>query len=411
MTKSNNIELVINPDRFNYLLDLYKINYTDFAAMLNEGRKKDRMNGDQLESIVKNKNVSIKLLKRIDKVFIKGLTWYLTKRDLPERKSSSIFFRKDKFNSELKLESKKIVNKYEELKSEIQILCRNINYEAIRVNKYYSLEDRPEIISNEIIKQYETTKITLMKKNVIKAATEEDHRKYLINTIRIFEAWNIFTFELLETWNKKEKVEFNGFFIDPNIIVLKKQKHIKREIFTLCHEFAHYLLNLEEIDEEVDYNVNVKLNKVEKWCSDFSFYFLLGESKSKYEEFIYANKSNNYYKNEIDEICNKTHLSHMAVYTKLRIENKISQGDYENKIKELWKHIEDYEKNEKKKWEIKKQELAKLGKEPFVVIKPIESTLFKEIVKVNYFQGSINELALREYLNIKPDTNIEKVIY
>lgn len=94
MTKSNNIELVINPDRFNYLLDLYKINYTDFVAMLNEGRKKDLLNGDQLESIVKNKNVSIKLLKRIDKVFKKGLTWYLTQRELPERKSSSIFFRK-----------------------------------------------------------------------------------------------------------------------------------------------------------------------------------------------------------------------------------------------------------------------------------------------------------------------------
>ena len=52
----------------------------------------------------------------------------------------------------------------------------------------------------------------------------------------------LFVFEYIETWNKKEKTNIDGFYLKPNVIVLKHHKHYKREIFTLAHELGHCLL-------------------------------------------------------------------------------------------------------------------------------------------------------------------------
>ena len=56
------------------------------------------------------------MLKKIDTVFGKGLNYYLDPKQLREAKEESIFFRKDKFNAELNLSAKKIVNHFEEEK-------------------------------------------------------------------------------------------------------------------------------------------------------------------------------------------------------------------------------------------------------------------------------------------------------
>ncbi|MFX4971243.1 ImmA/IrrE family metallo-endopeptidase, partial [Acinetobacter baumannii] len=64
------------------------------------------------------------------------------------------------------------------------------------------------------------------------------------NFISKFAENNILVFEFIETHNKKEKANINGFYLTPNVIVLKRnQKSFSREIFTLAHELGHYLLN------------------------------------------------------------------------------------------------------------------------------------------------------------------------
>ena len=65
---------------------------------------------------------------------------------------------------------------------------------------------------------------------------------------------NIMVFEFIETWNKKEKANIDGFYLKPNLIVLKRHQSFSREIFTLAHELGHYLLDEEEI-EEINYSV------------------------------------------------------------------------------------------------------------------------------------------------------------
>ena len=42
---------------------------------------------------------------------------------------------------------------------------------------------------------------------------------------------NILVFEFVETWNKKETANIDGFFINPNLIVIKRyQRAFRREI-------------------------------------------------------------------------------------------------------------------------------------------------------------------------------------
>ena len=98
----------INPKRLRYILDLYKISDEELISILNKDRKRNLLNHDDLKQILNQKReVDVPLLKRIDNIFERGLTWYISKRDLPEKKSSSIFFRKESFNSELNFSRKK----------------------------------------------------------------------------------------------------------------------------------------------------------------------------------------------------------------------------------------------------------------------------------------------------------------
>ena len=107
----------------------------------------------------------------------------------------------------------------------------------------------------------------------------KDRKAFLKSIITKLADNNVLVFEFVETWNKKEKANINGFYLAPNVIVLKRQKSYRRETFTLIHELGHYLLNFEEIDEKIgdDYSAYESLDKIEKWCNDFAYYFLIGE--------------------------------------------------------------------------------------------------------------------------------------
>ena len=95
----------------------------------------------------------------------------------------------------------------------------------------------------------------------------------------------------------------------------------------------------------------------------------------------------------------------------MRIEDKISQIDYDNKREEINEILEkrklEKELNRKFEREVAKEQ----GKKIIAFQKPIESHLFREIVKINYFAGNINENRLRDYLHISDSKSIDQVIY
>jgi Zn-dependent peptidase ImmA (M78 family) len=403
-----NLEFQINPERLKYLLDLYKLTKEDFLIKIQGKNKNPVLSINELNKVLNNnQKVKVSILKKIDAIFEKGVSWYISRRNLPSREKYSIFFRKNKFNSPLNIGSIKKVEEFERKKNEIETLCNNISYN-MKKQFNFCLNDNPEIVAKKILKEFDVKRLKLKKDVLLKKGNSD--RDYLENLIRIIEEFNVFIFEFTENWNKKEKVDFNGFFITPNLIVIKRQqKYLKREIFTLLHEFAHYLLGEEEIDEKVGEVQNI--NDVEKWCNDFAFHFLIGEYSVKLSGLNKAEESNNFHQEVIEELSNKTRLSSLALYTRLKIINKISTQTYNQIKNNIIESIEKKQIEEKLARELENQILKEQGKKPFGMSpKPIESKLFREIVRINYFEGNISESKVFEALKIN-NKHIDEVIY
>jgi len=386
----------INSNRINYLLKLYNLKDQELLDKLYTGKKKislDLLN----DRLFKQKEVDLSFLKKLDKLFNKGLVWYISKREI-DAKGSSIFLRKDKFNSDLNFNARKIINKFEEQKLDVQLLGKLINYNLNRQFNKYSISNNIKDVKEEIIKKFNNKTEELISKKIIKPIIKTE-KEYLERLIRIIESFNIFVFEFIEHKRTKEKSNFSGFFIKPNVIVIKRQKYLRREIFTLMHEFAHYLISTEEIDQLEDNNQNT--SDIENWCNDFAFNFLINDYYKEFNDLILANKENNYYEEEINDLYSKTYLSKTAFYTRLLKESKISSFDYNNIYSKIQESINKEEQDKK----LKEQETLEITKQDkvkhFGISKPIQSNLFVEILRFNYFEGNIDQGKICKYLKIK----------
>jgi Zn-dependent peptidase ImmA (M78 family) len=305
-----------NISRLRYLLTLYKMTVEDLLLTISEGLKNHLTKDDILSN-----EINISHLKRIDKVFNKGLHYYLDPKSPEVSKDASIFFRKNKFGTDLNIGAKKIVNQFEDFKISLSAISKLAEINIDRTLSVYSVKDDPKIIARKI------RKILYPEFNPVP-------KEFLRALISKFAENNILVFEFVETWNKKEKANIDGFFLNPNVIVLKRQQSsFRREIFTLIHELGHYLINEEEIEElDISNLANNKPSAIERWCNDFAYHFLSGEFDKAFEQINKADGSNDYYFDLIESISQKTHLSQIALFTKLLFQKKITQSNY-NTIK------------------------------------------------------------------------------
>ncbi|MBW3518429.1 ImmA/IrrE family metallo-endopeptidase [Flavobacterium sp. NKUCC04_CG] len=334
-------------------------------------------------------NIELGHLKRIDKVFNKGIHYYLDPKSPDVSKDASIFFRKTKFDVDLSLGARKIVNHFEEFKISLSAIAELSDIKFDRTLPLFTINSEPKIVATTI-------------RSLVNPEFKVRDKDFLTELIKKLAAKNILVFEFVETWNKKEKANIDGFFLKPNVIVLKRQQtSFKREIFTLAHELGHYLLNEEEIDR-IDYQdfVNQKLSRIETWCNDFAFYFLSGELEQIIGTMDSSNAHNDYNMDLIQSISEKTHLSSMAIFTKLLLLNKISPADY-NQVKIGF----DEEFRIKSEALKAKRELDKLngikpgGSTPIA----IKSPLLVSTIQTAFYEGVINEIEFCKKLNIKPD--------
>jgi Zn-dependent peptidase ImmA (M78 family) len=379
--------ITINTERVNHLLKLYRLSKEDVLLQVNKGLKKHLT-----ESEVFNSSISISLLKRIDTIFNKGLNYYIDPKDLKESKEESIFFRKDKFNAELSLGAKQIVNQFEEEKIALSALAKLSGLNTNRILSFYTIKNDPKKVAAEL-------------RNSIYPGFNRDKKGFLKSLINKFAECNILVFEFVETWNKKERANINGFYLAPNVLVLKRnQKSLRREIFTLVHELGHYLLNEEEIDEKVyedfiDYN---SLNQIERWCNDFAYYFLAGKYETDIDKLEQASAKNDYHHSLISSISENTNLSTIAIYTRLLLDKKISAADYRKISDEIFESIKEREKQEKLTREIEKKQAESEGRKiKGSTPKPIKSPLFVKTIQSAFFEGVINEAEFCRRLNIK----------
>jgi len=379
-----------NISRLRHLMQMYRLTEDELLSQVSQGLKTPPSNSD-----IFSKDIKLNYLKRIDKIFEKGLHYYLDPKAPEDSKEASIFFRKASFvTDELSIGAVKIVNKFEELKLSLEAIATLSEIEFTRNIRKFNTDESPERSALEI-------------RELLYPAFTEKRRDFLKLLISKLAEKNILVFEFVETHNKKEKANIDGFFLKPNFIVLKRHQSFRREIFTLAHELGHYLLNEEEIEKIEYYGMAEKnISKIERWCNDFAFAFLAGPYLRTLNALGIANSTNDYHINAIEEISSKTHLSEMAIFTRLLYQKQISQSSYNNVRNDYEEQFRRrQEEKERDKQLLKEQGIKQRGS----VAQPIPSPLFISTIQTAFYEGILNEYEVSKRLNIKPE-KLEKYI-
>lgn len=376
--------------RIEQLIRQFRLEKDEFLDLVSEGLKTKLAWEDIFQE-----EILLNHLKRIDKIFSKGLSYYLDPAPPIQSKESSIFFRKEKFGADLNLASKKIVTQFEEMKLSLSGLAKMSDLKMDRMLPIFSVDE-------------DANKAAKIVRETLYPKVPKDSKKFLEALIDKFAASNILVFEFVESPNLKQKVNIDGFYLQPNVIVLRRnQDYFKREIFTLAHELGHYLLNQEEVESmDYDHLAVGAISKIEKWCNSFAFAFLAGEKLIELDELPQSGVSNNYSHEEIKAISDATHLSFTAILTYLVRKGKMSGAIYGRMKKEQEDAIQAKKDLEKKKRELEKE----MGKPSMgAQAKPIQSPLFVSAIQTAFFDGVINEYELCKTLHLKPE-QLEKYL-
>lgn len=373
-----------NISRLKYLLSLYKITVDDLLLLISKGLKTSLTKDDIFAT-----EINLSYLKRIDKVFNKGLHYYLDPKSPEVSHDASIFFRKTKFGTDLNIEAKRIVNQFEEFKISLSAISKLADLNTERTLPVFTIDQNPSTVARQIRKD-------------LYPEFNSTPKEFLRNLITTFAENNILVLEFVEAHNKKEKVNIDGFFLNPNVIVLKRQQSsFRREIFTLIHELGHYLINEEEIEQLDIYNLaNSKISAIERWCNDFAYHFLCGELDKEFEKIEIADESNDYHFDLIEKISKETHLSKIALFTRLLYQNKLTQSNYNNIKADFDEKFRIRQEEKKKQKELDKlQGVSNKGSAP----KPINSPLLISTIQTAFYEGVINEYDVCKALKISPD--------
>lgn len=367
------------------MLKLYGMSREQLLSALNENRKRPFSLAD-----LSGDEIRVALLRKVDEIFKKGLSFYLDFSPIDASQQTKVFFRKKQFQSDLTMEDKRIVDSFESLKSLLD------GYRALTdtTNACYPLSHiadttmHPQAVADKV-------RVRLLPDNKI-----SDHRRFLKAIIQKLADINVYVFEFVETWNKKEKATIDGFFIKPNVIVLKRQRSYKREIFTLAHEIGHYLLGVEDV-ESLDMSRVEKSrasNAIERWCNDFAFYLIAGDAVNELDRFKGYSEDLN---QAIDELASSTHISKMAWYTKLAYDNKVPMSRYAVIIQRL---KDEYDERQRKEADERKKKDSG-GRTP----RPIISPLYVETMQYAFYNGMVSETSFCEHLKI-PQTQLDRYL-
>jgi Zn-dependent peptidase ImmA (M78 family) len=333
------------------------------------------------------------ILKRIDKVFNKGLHYYLDPKSPEVSKDASIFFRKSNFETDLNISARRIVNQFEDFKISLSALAKLADLNIERSLPKYNITHDPVNVANQIRQNLYPGFISSQK-------------EFLTALIGKFAEFNILVFEFVEPPTKKEKANIDGVFLSPNVIVLKRQQDTyKREIFTLIHELGHYLIEEEEV-EEIDFSkiADINISSVERWCNDFAYYFLIGNYAAEIEAIEQADSSNDYEHDLIKSISDKTNLSRLAIFTRLLLKQRISYSNYILVKEDL--NIQFKKWKAEKKLEIEKEKAK--GKKTGGPARPINSPLLVTTIQAAFSEGYINEYEASRKLKTTP-TRLESL--
>lgn len=387
------MKIEYNKNRVTYLLSLFKMTEAELLSAINVNLKTAITWAD-----INAEEIEINHLKRIDKVFNKGLLYYTDPSTPRKDRGISVFFRKKEFTTELNIGARKRVREFEDMKTQISAICKLSRFSIKRTLATYAVTDDPKVAAASLQKTLLPTFTSI----------KRDFLKDFINKLGDN---NILVFEFVDSSNKKEKANIDGFYIEPNAIVLKRnQDSLSREIFTLAHELGHYLLQREEVDE-IDFaktTENDNMSDVENWCNTFAYNLLLGtDNAAKLDAIPEYDYRIDYGHDLIKSISEATNLSRLAIFTNIFLQRKMTFADYRNVRDELQQQwLARKEREKLKKEQDKAAGIRTRGRTP----KPIQSDLVCDIYNYALNRGVISEHEYCSALKIKPN-DISKSFY
>lgn len=362
-------------------MKMYGLSVQELLERVNNGLK-----NQATETELFAEHIKLNLLKRVDAIFDKGLHYYLDPKAPLGSPESSVFFRKERFNTELNLASRKVVTRFEDFAISLSAIAKLADLEQSRVLPLYTLRN-------------DARQAAAAMRDAIAPEYHEVLREHLKGLIAALASKNVLVFEFVETHNQKERANIDGFFLKPNVIVLKRhQNAFRREIFTLAHEFGHYLLGEEEVEElPVQVLAQKDLSATERWCNDFAFYFLAGDHTRVLDGLDKATGANDYHFETLTAVSKATHLSLLALFTRMRLNDRISAGDYTRVKDDLEEQYlrdqmdREREREEKKRKDEEEGRLSE-GRAP----RPIKSPLLVSTIQTAFHEGVLSEYEVRE---------------
>lgn len=370
-----------NIARLKHLMKMYGLTVPQLLEKVSQGLKTPITEAELFAA-----NIKLSTLKRVDRVFQKGLHYYLDPKAPLAAPESSIFFRKERFNTDLNLPARKVVARFEDFSIALSAIAKLADMEQSRVLPLYTMKTPPQQAAADM-------------RAAIAPVYHERMRDHLKGLITVLAAKNVLVFEFVEPPAQKEKANIDGFFLKPNVIVLKRhQTAFRREIFTLAHELAHYLLGEEEVEQlPVDVLAQKNLSATERWCNDFAFHFLAGDHARVLEALDKATAANDYHFDTLTAVSKATHLSTLALFTRLRMSDRISKADYAKVKDDLEeRHLRDQMEREREREEKKRLDEEKGRRSDARTPQPIKSPLLVSTIQTAFHEGVLSEFEVRE---------------
>lgn len=346
--------------------------------------KKKPFNTDYLIKLINGEEqIEISLLINLDEnLFKRGIPFYFL-NFIPQEKMTLNFRRN---SDKLPPKDRLVLRNYQNLRYDLKELMENMSTPQSRKIKIYSQDEDPKIVAAEISKKFGFDKLDLSKEKI------DNIFNYLREKI---EGEGLFIFKT-DAQSIDRNLKLSGcIFLEGNLpsLILIKNQNPKRNVFTLLHEFAHYLINEGE-DVTSEHENDPK--DAEWWCNTFASYFVLPEDKTK--EFLNKSKDEligEKYEN-LTYLSEKYKLSKLALMWRFYLMDIITYSDFLE-----YRAINSNGRERLTDGEIK---IPRVN-----LVRSSKSKNYLRLLYQNLKSGDISSLECREKLNLRNETQLEEV--
>ena len=325
-------------------------------------------------------------IKKLDLLFKRGIPFYFLPDVPPENYKLS--FRKGL--EDVSPADRVVIRDYEFVRNDLKYLLDDLGVDYSRKTPTFEIKSDPSKVADSfrLAWKYEKNNIAKMSSTEVFSFIREK-----------IEGENIFVFK--RDFYRYKNVNFSGcIFLRENlpILIFVNSKDDKnRDIFTLLHEFAHYLLDKEE-NYEINYNFLLE-DSIERWCNAFAYSFMINVRNEEDEGFEIKKKETLISDHKLIELSEKYKVSKLALMYRYLILRIITPEEFH-------KYASHYSNSNKIDKEITKDLRLKYA----LMMRFILSKRFVELVAKNYSKGNISYGEALNLVKAKTKPHFEEII-